>query len=168
MFGRIGVGGNAGEITMCSLLVAPVWPGTPSASFHLRVKNQISPALFIAKVSCLPSQSPLFIQPVTALFPARHLISLHDILWYIDFRFHFFSLRTFFSFHLFEANCDSDEWKQDEDGNCYWMWSLFKMWYPKKVPQSVGRTAQWIQQRFATRVPQTIVRSSARNRGQSK
>jgi len=167
MFGRIGVGGNAGESTMCSLLVAPVWPGTPSASFHLRVKNQISPALFIAKVS-LPSQSPIFIQPVTALFPVLRVISLHDILWYIDFRFHFFSLRTFFSFHLFETNCDSDEWKQDEAGNCYWIWSLFKMWYPKKLSQSVGRTAHRTQLRFATRVTQTIVWTSARNRGLSK
>jgi hypothetical protein len=36
---------------------------------------------------------------------------------------------------------------------------------PKKYLKVFGRTAHWIQQRLATRVPQTIGRSSATNRG---
>jgi hypothetical protein len=100
-------------------------------SSRVRIKS-LSLALFVSKVSCAHSRlsfSSLWLH-WSLFFMWFHF---NDILWFIDFRFQIFSSRTFFSFRPFEANCDSDEWKQDGAGNCYWMWSLFKMRYPKKL-----------------------------------
>lgn len=72
-------------------------PHLAAASLLISRRNQVSLTPFISKVS-FPSQSPVFIQLLTALFPVLHVWFHFTTFWFdlLIFRFHFFYARSFF------------------------------------------------------------------------
>jgi hypothetical protein len=130
-----------------------------------RVQNQVFLALFISKVSCLLSRLSLSILwLLCSLFFMRfHFTTFFDLLIFVFSSFLYVHSFLFICLKLIATVMNESKMRLGIATECG---QFLKCDVLKKYLKVLA--AHWIERCFPTRVPQTIVRGSARNRGLSK